>query len=112
MKKRILSFALALCFVFTLLPAAFADSEPISGTLGDNIAWAFDNGTLTVSGSGEMDDCTWYAAWDDFKDQITKLVIEQGVTTVGAGAFDNCTALTTVVLPESLETIDFWAFSS
>lgn len=112
MKKRILSFVLALCFVFTLLPAAFADSEPISGTDGDNIAWVFDNGTLTVSGSGEMSDCTWYAAWDDFKDQITKLVIEQGVTTVGAGAFDNCTALTTVVLPESLETIDFCAFSS
>ena len=112
MKKRILSFALTLCFVLTLIPAAFADSAPISGTDGDNIAWVFDNGTLTVSGSGEMSDCTWYAAWDDFKDQITKLVIEQGVTTVGAGAFDNCTALTTVVLPESLETIDFCAFSS
>lgn len=66
-EKRILSFALALCFVLTLLPAAFADSEPISGTDGDNIAWAFDNGTLTVSGSGEMSDCTWYAAWDDLK---------------------------------------------
>lgn len=27
MKKRILSFTLVLCFVLTLLPTAFADSE-------------------------------------------------------------------------------------
>lgn len=32
MKKRILSFALALCFVLTLLPAAFAGSGTASGT--------------------------------------------------------------------------------
>ena len=110
MKKRILSFALALCFVFTLLPAAFADSEPISGTVGDNIAWVFDNGTLTISGNGEMSDCTWGAPWLELSDPITKVVIKEGVTSAGAGAFACCTELKTVVLPEGLERIDAQAF--
>ena len=113
MKNRVLSILLALCFVVTLLPAAaFADSEPMSGTLGDNITWVFDNGTLTVSGSGEMEDCTWGAPWLELSDPITKVVITKGVTSVGAGAFYCCMGLKTVVLPESLETIDFFAFSS
>ncbi len=113
MKNRVLSILLALCFVVTLLPAAaFADSEPVSGTIGDNITWVFDNGTLTVSGNGEMEDCTWGAPWLELSDPITKVVITKGVTSVGAGAFYCCMGLKTVVLPESLETIDFFAFSS
>ena len=113
MKNRVLSILLALCFVVTLLPAAaFADSEPVSGTLGDNITWVFDNGTLTVSGNGEMEDCTWGAPWMELSDPITKVVITKGVTSVGAGAFYCCTGLKTVVLPEGIKTIDDYAFSN
>ena len=113
MKNRVLSILLALCFVVTLLPAAaFADSEPVSGKLGDNITWVFDNGTLTVSGSGEMEDCTWGAPWMELSDPITKVVITKGVTSVGAGAFYCCMGLKTVVLPEGIKTIDDYAFSN
>lgn len=42
---------------------------------------------------------------------ITKLEIPEGVTTIGARAFYNCQGLTTVVLPESLTTIKDLAFS-
>ena len=111
MKNKVLSILLALCFVVTLLPAAaFADSEPMSGTLGDNITWVFDNGTLTVSGNGEMEDCTWGAPWLELSDPITKVVITKGVTSVGAGAFYCCMGLKTVVLPEGIKTIDDYAF--
>ena len=113
MKNKVLSILLVLCFVVTLLPAAaFADSEPMSGTLGDNITWAFDNGTLTISGNGEMEDCTWGAPWLELSDPITKVVITKGVTSVGAGAFFCCTGLKTVVLPEGIKTIDDYAFSN
>jgi len=113
MKNRVLSILLALCFVVTLLPAAvFADAEPVSGTLGDNITWVFDNGTLTVSGNGEMEDCTWGAPWLELSDPITKVIITKGVTSVGAGAFYCCTGLKTVVLPEGIKTIDDYAFSN
>ncbi len=113
MKNRVLSILLALCFVVTLLPAAaFADSEPVSGKLGDNITWVFDNGTLTVSGNGEMEDCTWGAPWLELSDPITKVVITKGVTSVGAGAFYCCMGLKTVVLPEGIKTIDDYAFSN
>ena len=54
MKKRVLSVFLVLCFVLTLLPAAFADSST-SGACGDNLTWTLDgDGTLTISGTGKM----------------------------------------------------------
>lgn len=60
MKKRVLSVFLVLCFVLTLLPAAFADS-PTSGTCGDNLTWRLNGSVLTISGKGEMDH---YASWN------------------------------------------------
>lgn len=112
MKKRILSFALALCFVFTLIPAAFADSETPNGVCGDNLTWVLANGVLTISGKGEMDGCDFSAPWHDYTDEITKVVITQGVTSVEARAFADCPNLKTVVLPEGVEDIEGSAFQN
>ena len=114
MKKRILSFALALCFVFTLLPAAFADSAPTSGTCGDNLTWTLEGNKLTISGTGDMydyderndDTPPWYY----YRDRITEVVIEQGVTAIGKDGFCKLFSLTSVQLPGSLKSIGSSAF--
>lgn len=55
MKKRLLSIALVLCMLVSLLPAAaFADNAPIGGSCGKSVTWALKDGTLTISGTGEM----------------------------------------------------------
>ena len=41
---------------------------------------------------------------------LEKVEIPNGITTIGEGAFDNCLALTTVVIPESVITIELNAF--
>ena len=57
MKKRLLSIALVLCMLVSLLPAAaLADNEPVGGSCGKSVTWALNDGTLTISGSGEMAD--------------------------------------------------------
>lgn len=61
MKKRIVSFILAALLICTLLPTSvFAADIVASGTCGaqgDNLAWSLDSdGTLTISGTGEMHD--------------------------------------------------------
>ena len=58
MKKKLLSAALVLCLLLTLLPmAAFAADDVQTGTCGDGLTWTLDTaGTLTVSGSGEISD--------------------------------------------------------
>ena len=53
MKKRLLSIALVLCMLVSLLPAAaFADNAPIGGSCGKSETWALNDGTLTISGTG------------------------------------------------------------
>ena len=93
MKKRILSLALVLCFVLTLLPAAFADSAPTSGTCGDNLTWRLDGSTLTISGTGDMDDyhddLHEYSPWSGYRSRIIEVIIEPGVTSIGYDAFRN-----------------------
>ncbi len=43
---------------------------------------------------------------------ITSIVIPEGITTIGDNAFEDCTALESVVLPNTLSSIGRYAFSS
>ena len=53
MKKRILSVVLVLSMMVSFMP--IIASAATSGTCGDNLTWTLDdNGTLTISGTGEM----------------------------------------------------------
>ena len=83
-----------------------------SGTCGDNLTWTLDgNGVLTISGSGSMASYTsesqtpWY-----YHSSIKTLVIENGVTSIGAYAFSNRSWLTDVTIPNSVTSIGNWAF--
>lgn len=109
-----------------------AESElgAMSGTCGLNgakVQWALDDsGTLTVSGSGAMDDYYVYRdlttgsvveshlpPWNDIRirSKITSVVIADGVTSVGQNAFGNCYSLEKVIVGNSVKTIKNSAFS-
>ena len=114
MRKRILSLLLAIIMTISLGVVAFADEAIVaSGNCGandDKLTWTLtSNGTLTISGEGEMKD---YAdgEWEDRKSEIKKIVIESGVTEIGCSAFTDCTSLTDVVIPDSVTYIDNSAF--
>ena len=93
-----------------------------SGKCGKNLTWTLDDdGTLTISGRGKMDDCIEIkgdcikivfakAPWDSSRESIKKVVIENGVTTIGAHAFDSCFCLNEIEIPESVESIGEAAF--
>ena len=96
-----------------------AAESVFSGTCGENLTWTFDkNGTLTISGSGKMDNWDYensnentnIAPWNAYKDQIQSVIIKDGVTTIGENAF-TWTALQRVTLPEGLARIEDSAFS-
>ena len=79
-----------------------------SGTWGNNLEWMLDKqGVLTVSGSGNMDDFDGSStnAWLKHQGDITSLVVQDGVTSVGSDAFFRCTNLISVSFPNSLKTI-------
>lgn len=117
MKKRILMLLLAACLMMNLLPlgalAEEAETEAISvsgaksGTCGENLTWVLEDNTLTISGSGEMDDG---APWEDYKNKIEKLVLTGGVTKIGAESFYDYDRLESVDFGNALVEIGERAF--
>lgn len=86
----------------------------VSGTCGDALTWKLDSkNTLTISGTGAMTDYTksGVAPWNEDYEEIGFVVIENGVTTIGEYAFENCTLLESVAIPDSVEKIGKYAFS-
>ena len=92
---------------------ASAESSGNCGDSGSNVTWSLDdNGTLTISGSGKIEDYRsdidqpWYSNRSD----ITSVVIEPGVTSIGSLAFYYCSNLTSITIPSGLTSIGEMAF--
>ena len=84
-----------------------------SGKCGKNLTWTLDDeGTLTISGNGEMEKyfLPKRVPWRRYCASITKVVIKDGVTTIGSLTFCDCTDLTNVIIPDSVTTIGSLAF--
>ena len=99
--KRILGLVLAFVMMLNLCPVTAQAAS--SGVCGENLTWSVDSGgTLTISGSGPMRDFTLYdwtetsAPWDAYYRSVKKVVIEDGVTSIGYGAFYFCASLTSI----------------
>ena len=95
------------CFA-VLLVAAGACKK--SGKDGD-IKWKFKDGTLTISGKGDIPDYHSTAPWSEYNKSITTIVIENGITSIGMYAFASCESLTSVSIPNTVTKIRGWAFA-
>ena len=81
------------------------------GSQGDNLTWTLINGLLTISGTGEMEGFgSIYVPWYSYREEITDISMEEGITTIGRDAFSGCTGLTKVTIPESVTGISYDAF--
>ena len=105
-----------------------AEDKTLTGKCGNNAEWSFDEttGVLTISGTGDM--YTKYVPYDQweyyqYKDEITEVVVEEGITYISEcafGPFDpNFTLyreppiyskLTKLTLPSSVKSIGKFAF--
>ena len=109
MKKKLLLTVVAL---FTVYLCTWAQS----GTCGENLTWKIENGVLTISGTGEMS--SYYlenaddrhGPWNDYLEAFTSIVVEEGVTAIGAYGFAKCNNITSASLPSTLTNIEWCAF--
>ena len=81
----------------------------------DNLTWKlYEDGTLTISGTWKMKN---YNDTDKLSpvcrnSSVKKVVIEDGVTSIGDYAFYNCTSLTSITIPDSVTSIGYCAFNT
>lgn len=117
--KRFLSIILSVlifagvfsCINGTILINAKA---AVDFTCGDNMTWELDTESceLHISGSGIMNDYLVDAPWSGFRAFIKKVIIDEGVISIGKYAFYNCYNMNEISIPSSLISIETSAFSN
>jgi len=73
-----------------------------------------NNGVLTISGTGPMRNYSYddyRAPWYSLRANITTIIINNGVTSIGGYAFQECTGLTSIDIPTSVTSIGSCAFN-
>ncbi|MBQ7629831.1 MAG: leucine-rich repeat protein, partial [Selenomonadaceae bacterium] len=95
----------------TNIPSTKSNGVPIPDT---NLTWQLDDntGTLTISGNGNMKDFppNSFVIAHDKRDLIKKVIIEEGVTSIGGRAFEYCYSLQSVEFSKSVTEIAKEAF--
>ena len=102
------------------------------GECGQNAKWSLTSeNTLIISGEGRMKDYEirsslgiggegpfmnvinddYLVPWRDYSNDITQIVIEEGITYIGSLAFCNFQSLESVILPHSLSEIGICSFA-
>lgn len=82
----------------------------LTGSCGENVTWSLCDGVLTIRGEGPMGETNYNSPWAEYEDEITTVIIEEGVTTISACAFRWFSKLTSVSLPDGLLCIGMSAF--
>ncbi len=127
--KKALKKVLLLCFTLALIlssvglfavPVSAQVYSGVCGANGNNLKWSFDSntGVLTISGEGKMDDYSYYnfyyddqlSPWRSFAADITSIVVEEGVTSVGSNAFADTRNVTSISIPDTIEAFSEYAF--
>ena len=112
MKKHITRLLFAALLLLALCIGASAAGT--SGKCGPSAYWSFDSstGTLTISGSGAMNDYEYGNdyPWMDYRDSIQTIVIGDQITQIGRYAFP-WTACSTIQFGKSVRSIGAKAFS-
>lgn len=132
MKKSVLSIVLTVVMLFSLTATVWGSAWPVvdSGYCGywddnysdrKNMTWQLmKDGTLEFFGEGYMEEYSHYrnAPWEQYKDQITKVVIygpqddlKSCIFSISSYAFSGCKNLKKISIPVSVEIIGLAAFS-
>ncbi len=106
--KKLLAIVLTLVMLLSIVPlGTMTASAATSGTTGD-CTWTLDGDVLTISGNGKMGDCSnGITPWGK---GISKVIIEDGVTSVGMACFYMCKNLSDVQISNTVTTIGVMSF--
>ena len=112
MRRIWMLLAVFVCLTALAAPAQAEEETPVRepGWCGEEVAWSFEGGTLTLSGSGRTDDFPEGTPWQDYRDEITKVVLTGSISYLGEGAFADCDGIASVSLGDALQELGRRAF--
>ncbi|WP_026527128.1 leucine-rich repeat protein [Butyrivibrio sp. VCD2006] len=90
------------------------DEAPVENAEFGNLNWSIKDGTLTISGNEAMPEVSGSRdiPWDDFKNRIDRVVIEDGITYICKYFVGYNTNIQSVSIPASITKIENYAFSN
>ena len=124
MKLRSLFCIVTVILCLSLLSIGVYGADIIdSGACGHYLYWMlYDDGELVIEGTGDMydysheynytfNDYVTTAPWNKHLNDVKKLTLTEGVTSIGYDAFRGCSGITgELVIPNSVTSIDTYAF--
>ena len=125
--KKILLILLSLVLVISLFSCGKTDEkndektngkadEKIEEKTADDMSWKIEEGVLIISGHGKMPDyldengTLTERPWDSEEENFDSVAIEEGITSVGAGAFKDFQNLFGLYLDDGIKSIGDSAF--
>ena len=84
------------------------EDTAITGKINETVSYRLDNGVFTVSGTGGMSD--YYYTYENYRDLIKTVVVEDGVDSIGLSSFQDCTSLETIYMGNDVQIVKGYAF--
>ena len=95
-RRIAITIAFMMVFVQSFTYAAYASTTATTAAANE-IEESFENGVLTLSGTGTIAN----SAYKDRTD-IQQVIIGSGITSIGSSAFSGCTGLAAVDIPDTV----------
>lgn len=114
--QKVLSLLLILCLIVAVCPVLTAYAETNDLIVRDEFGSGFNyvynkyHALLVIHGEGPLV-LPDPQPWDEYEGEIRRIILDEGITSVPAGAFSGCGKLASVVFPTTLETVDPDAFA-
>lgn len=120
-KKAILGIAVVLLVLILVGIFSGRDSDTFgkpeeiyTSSAAETIQWSLTDGVLRISGTGAMPDyvSTFDQPWYEQEAEVTSIVIEDGVTRIGSGAFQYMDHVVDITMADTVTEIGDSAFYS
>ena len=88
------------------------ETAEAKGVCGADLTWYYQDNVLVIKGTGEMTEYTDEddIPWKEYEDQIGKVIIDEGCTSIPDRAFYGHDYISSAVLPDTMVTIGEGAF--
>ena len=93
-----------------LINSITAENAEATGLCGADLTWYYKNNVLVIKGTGAITEYNALnedlAPWNDYKDEISRIIVDEGCTELCDGLIIDYKSLASIIFPDSLTKIN------